>query len=156
MIVFLIARVMITACRVIATDSTVESNIKKSIILLFEISVCSAMEGQLAPLAEGLGASIYPADERLLICVGVLMLSEILRQRKHLVAELTRECLLSRMDVVMALKREFCSKTLAASGELTLVHAWSNLDALGAPEGALVILVHFTILERRVVLLLLL
>ena len=114
-----------------------------------------AMEGELPPLSERLSASVDTTDERLLICVCVLMLAEILRQCEHLVAELTWKGLLSRMDVVVALERKFGCETLAASGELTLVHPRSNLDTLRPSKGARTFMVHFAILKRLLVLMLL-
>lgn len=125
---------MLSACRVVATDSAVQGHVKKSVVLLFEISVGAAVERELPSLSEGLGASVNAADEGLLVGVRVLMLSEILGQREHLVAKLTGEGLLSRVDVVVALEREFCCETLATGGELTLVDARCNLDALGPSE----------------------
>jgi hypothetical protein len=65
--------------------------------------VGSAVEGELPTLAEGLRAAVDSADERLLVCVGILVLAQILGESEHFVAKLAIESLLSTMDIVVTL-----------------------------------------------------
>ena len=78
---------------------------------------------ELASLSEGLCAAVDTADEGLLVRVGVLMFPQVLRQCKHLAAELTRKSLPSAMDVVVPLERELGGEALGALGELALVYS---------------------------------
>ena len=78
---------------------------------------------ELASLSEGLRAAVDTADEGLLVRVSVLMFPQVLRQCKHLAAELTRKSLLPAMDIVVPLERELGGEALGALGELALVYS---------------------------------
>lgn len=92
--------------------------VEQAVVLLLEVVVRAAVQGELAALAEGLCAAVDPADEWLLVGVCVLMLPKVLGQREGLRAKLAVECFHLAVDVVVPLERELGREALAALGEL--------------------------------------
>ena len=80
----------------------------------------ASVQGEFPALAERLQAAVHSADERLLVRMRVLVFSKILREREHFVTILAGKCLLSAVDIVVALQREFSRESLATAGKLTL------------------------------------
>jgi hypothetical protein len=78
------------------------------------------MQGEFPALAEGFGASVNTAHEGLLICMRILMFAEVLREREHFTAVLTRKGLPSTVNVVVPLQRKLGCEALATGWELTL------------------------------------
>ena len=81
--------------------------------------MCAAVETQFPSLAEGFSTSIHTANEWLLVRMCILMFTKVLRESKHFAAILTRECLLSTVNIVVALERELGSESFAAVRVLT-------------------------------------
>jgi hypothetical protein len=75
--------------------------------------VSAAVKTQLASLAEGLGAAIHTANKGLLVRVRVLVFTKVLWKRKNFAAELTRECLLSTVDVIVPLQGKFSRESFS-------------------------------------------
>lgn len=73
----------------------------------------SPVETQFTTLTEGFCAAINPTYEWLLICVSILVFTKVLWKRKNFAAELTWEGLLTTVNVVVPLEREFCGESLS-------------------------------------------
>lgn len=85
----------------IAPNGLVECCIKQSIVLFLKVFMSAPVQRQFTSLSKRFKASVYTAHKWLLVCMRVLMFSEILRQCKHFSAVLTWEGLFAAMDVVV-------------------------------------------------------
>lgn len=61
------------------------------------------MEREFTSLAEGFSAAVNSTNEGLLVCMCVLVFSEVLGERKHFRTKVTLESLLFAMDIVVTL-----------------------------------------------------
>jgi hypothetical protein len=82
----------------------------------------SPVERQFASLSECFLATINTADEGLLVCMGVLVLFQVLGQSESLRTEGAFESLDLGVNVVVPLERELGCEHLAAALELTYEH----------------------------------
>ena len=126
----------------VALDSLIEGDIKKSIVFLLECSVCSSMQWKFPSLSIWFCASVNSAYERLLVSMRILMFSEILRQREHFATKFTWKCLLLAVYVVVPLQREFRSEALPT--ERILAFVVSEIGFLLAWLGDLIFNVAFS------------
>jgi hypothetical protein len=103
----------------VSFDGPVECGIQEPVILLFEASVGASVETQFPSLAEWFRAAVHPTDKGLLVCVSILVFTEVLWKCKNFATKLAREGLLAAVNVVVPLKWEFRGESLSATRMLT-------------------------------------
>jgi hypothetical protein len=77
-LIYLRVESLLGVCWLSESSSLSWDLVEQPVVLLLEVLMIPSMERKLASLSKCLLASIYPAYERFLMCVGVLMFSEIL------------------------------------------------------------------------------
>lgn len=98
----------------------VEFTIKNSIFFFSECTMRPSVKRKFTSLPEGFRAPVHTTNKRLLICMSVLVLSEILRQGKHFIAVLTTKCFCFTVNIVMSFEWKFSCEAFGAAGELAV------------------------------------